>query len=282
MEISVGVFAGNLSARVRDRLWERIQKSAKTGRATMVFNTNNEQGLDFRVYNSNWQPIDFDGLKLMMHPELTRLAEAKGGKVEASNASRYLAARQHSRLKKSEIMNQKEDSCVYTILDIETTGLNPESDSIISICALKFVSGALVSGEEVQEYQVLVHSVEQVPAPITRLTGISSEQLVRDGIDLNDAMTELEKFVGNSQIVAHNVRFDLMFINAARRKLSMPMLMNEVIDTLALSKKKLYNLKSYKLTSLAEHFGIDRSGLHNSAADCRITAEIYRRLTSDE
>lgn len=36
-EISLGVYVGRVSARVRDELWNRICKECKTGRATMVF-----------------------------------------------------------------------------------------------------------------------------------------------------------------------------------------------------------------------------------------------------
>ena len=63
-EISTGVYVGRVNSRVREEIWKRVQESAEFGRATMVFNTNNEQVADFRVHNNTWEPIDFDGLKL--------------------------------------------------------------------------------------------------------------------------------------------------------------------------------------------------------------------------
>lgn len=68
LEISTGVFVGRVSARVRDRLWERTLDMVKTGRAIMVFANDSEQGLAFRVHNHNWQPIDIDGITLMLRP----------------------------------------------------------------------------------------------------------------------------------------------------------------------------------------------------------------------
>lgn len=62
-EISPGVYAGHVSARVRDKLWERVCEEAKSGRATMVFSARNEQHMDFRVHNTLWEPIDFDGFE---------------------------------------------------------------------------------------------------------------------------------------------------------------------------------------------------------------------------
>lgn len=68
MEISPGVFVGQPSARVRDLLWERTVELCKDGRALLVHNTNNEQGMEFRTHRHEWAPTDFDGLNLMVRP----------------------------------------------------------------------------------------------------------------------------------------------------------------------------------------------------------------------
>ena len=62
LEISTGVYVGKVSARVRDELWLRVCDNLKSGRASMVYSTNNEQGMDFRVHNSIWEPVDYDGI----------------------------------------------------------------------------------------------------------------------------------------------------------------------------------------------------------------------------
>ena len=72
-EISAGVFVGQVSARVRDMLWTRVQETRSHGRAVLVYSANNEQGLDFRVCGDTWEPIDFDGIKLMLRPTAIRL-----------------------------------------------------------------------------------------------------------------------------------------------------------------------------------------------------------------
>ena len=68
IEINTGVYVGQVSARVRDELWDRICEHVKDGRATMVFSARNEQGLQFRVHNTTWEPVDFDGITLMRRP----------------------------------------------------------------------------------------------------------------------------------------------------------------------------------------------------------------------
>ncbi|GAB3552976.1 CRISPR-associated protein Cas2 [Actinopolyspora lacussalsi] len=65
LEISPGVFVGNVSARVREELWERIREFAADGRAIMVHSTQGEQRLSFEVHGHDWTPVDYDGVKLM-------------------------------------------------------------------------------------------------------------------------------------------------------------------------------------------------------------------------
>jgi len=97
LEISPGVFVGRVSARVRDKLWERVRKAVKGGRATMVFSVNNEQRLDFRCHRSQWEPIDFDGVKLMMRPSPARVKNLGGLRQGYSKASKMRTARRMQR-----------------------------------------------------------------------------------------------------------------------------------------------------------------------------------------
>ena len=68
IEISSGVYVGKGSARIREHLWARITSSVQSGRALMVFSTNNEQGFDFKVHRHQWETVDFDGVTLMRRP----------------------------------------------------------------------------------------------------------------------------------------------------------------------------------------------------------------------
>ncbi len=70
-EIDVNVYAGRVTSRVKDELWDRITRSIADGRAIMIFTTLNEQHFDFLVHNGAWEPVDFDGLKLMLKSDLS-------------------------------------------------------------------------------------------------------------------------------------------------------------------------------------------------------------------
>ncbi len=72
LEISAGVFVGTVSKRVRDLMWDRTVTMTRSGRAIMVFTARNEQGLSFRVHGHHWEPIDIDGITLMLRPTRER------------------------------------------------------------------------------------------------------------------------------------------------------------------------------------------------------------------
>jgi CRISPR-associated protein Cas2 len=97
LEISPGVYVGQVSARVRDNLWERIRSLSKHGKATMAFSARNEQHLDFRVHGSEWEPIDFDGIKLIMHPSPARVKKLGSLRLGYSKASKMRKAKRARR-----------------------------------------------------------------------------------------------------------------------------------------------------------------------------------------
>ncbi|MHA7271266.1 type I-E CRISPR-associated endoribonuclease Cas2e [Arthrobacter sp. HLT1-20] len=98
LEISAGVFVGFISARVRELLWARIIELAKDGRAIMVHSTRGEQRMAFRVHRNQWQPIDMDGVSMILRPASRKEVSAEPDvRPGWSNASRYRkAARRRS------------------------------------------------------------------------------------------------------------------------------------------------------------------------------------------
>ncbi|MFF0721837.1 type I-E CRISPR-associated endoribonuclease Cas2e [Micromonospora sp. NPDC049903] len=69
IEIAAGVFVGNPSARVRDRLWTLLATRVEDGQAVMVEPAQNEQGWAIRTAGRDrWMPVDLDGLMLAARP----------------------------------------------------------------------------------------------------------------------------------------------------------------------------------------------------------------------
>lgn len=64
-----GVFVGNLSARVRDKLWDMVVKSGKADGALLVHGATTEQGFRIRSWgDTSREPVDFEGLTLIRRP----------------------------------------------------------------------------------------------------------------------------------------------------------------------------------------------------------------------
>lgn len=73
IEIRAGVFIGNVSGMVRDKLWEMICSKVRKGAGILVHNAASEQGFAIRfVGETSREVVDFDGLRLI------RVAQAGG------------------------------------------------------------------------------------------------------------------------------------------------------------------------------------------------------------
>lgn len=114
-EIQTGVYVGNVSARIRAQLWERILKTIGQGEATMVYNAQNELGYQFKTTRQDRQVVDFDGIPLMMH-----LTAAPGvSRHGFSKAAKFHRARVMTRQTNQPRLH-KETAVVA--VDVETTG----------------------------------------------------------------------------------------------------------------------------------------------------------------
>lgn len=67
-QVETGIYVGRVTTRVRDMLWNRVERSVADGHAVMVCTARNEQHFEVLVHNSRMEPVDFDGLTLMMDP----------------------------------------------------------------------------------------------------------------------------------------------------------------------------------------------------------------------
>jgi len=68
LEVQEGVYVGNVSSAIRQRIWQRVLSDIGKGRALLVWPGTNEQGLEFVTHNHDWEIVDWDGLKLVRKP----------------------------------------------------------------------------------------------------------------------------------------------------------------------------------------------------------------------
>lgn len=152
-------------------------------------------------------------------------------------------------------------------LDLETTGLDPSTDAIIEIGAVRF-NGSRVEAE----FNTLVNPNRPIPAFITQLTGINNE-MVRNAPPFGAVARQLADFIGDSPVVAHNARFDVGFL---QKRGLLPY--NDVIDTYELAAVMMPTASRYNLGSLGQILGILIPNSHRALDDARLAHAVYWRL----
>lgn len=152
-------------------------------------------------------------------------------------------------------------------LDIETTGLDPRSDAIIEIGAIRF-RGRRIEGE----FSTLVNPNRHIPEHITSLTGID-DGMVRLAPRLTEVLGELAAFIGDLPILGHNLKFDLSFFE----KYGL-FQYNERIDTYELASVLLPSAGRYNLASLGRALGIPLPASHRALEDARVTVSVFHVL----
>ncbi|MCZ2079098.1 MAG: type I-E CRISPR-associated endoribonuclease Cas2e [Bryobacterales bacterium] len=70
LEVRAGVFAGTISARVRDKLWERACGAMGGGAGMLIHNADTEQGFSVRFWGKTGRSVvDYEGLTLIQMPD---------------------------------------------------------------------------------------------------------------------------------------------------------------------------------------------------------------------
>lgn len=161
----------------------------------------------------------------------------------------------------------------YVVFDLETTGLSPEMDEIIEISGIR-----VREGKAVEEFSTLVNPGRPIPSGASRVNGIT-DRMVRDAPALPDALERFLAFTGEDILVGHNIHtFDMLFLyNGAARALKRAV-PNDYVDTLYLAKSCLPGQCRYRLTDLAERFGIDTKGAHRALKDCAMNQQCYEHM----
>ena len=99
----------------------------------------------------------------------------------------------------------------WVALDCETTGLNPRSDEIVSIGAVRIVGERILTSERLE---LLVRPQKGVRADSVRIHRLRSKDL-EDGLECREAMHRLLHFIGSRPLVGYYLEFDVAMLNRA-------------------------------------------------------------------
>ena len=155
---------------------------------------------------------------------------------------------------------------VYVSLDLETTGLDSERDTILEIGAVRF------KGDKVLDtFETFVNPGRAIPDHIQRLTGIRPSQVER-APSFPAVSAEFADFLGAYPVVGHNILFDIRFLDSHGLHVSSP-----AYDTMDLATVFLPKSRRYSLKHLADFFGVELRN-HRALDDAIGGKELFNRL----
>jgi ATP-dependent DNA helicase DinG len=157
----------------------------------------------------------------------------------------------------------------FVVVDVETTGnLANKGDRIIQIGAV-----VIENGEIVQRFSSFINPETSIPAFITNLTCIE-QSMVDNAPTFDEIAPELLKLLDGACFVAHNVPFDLTFIDQELTNSGYFPFRGPVLDTVEMARLLLPTLDSYKLSQLSEQLSFTHDNPHQADSDAEAAAKL--------
>lgn len=171
------------------------------------------------------------------------------------------------------------------VLDTETTGTRHKADEIIELAAVKIKkSEACIS--ETDEFDLLIKLSEgrKIPAEIERITGISDEMLVKNGVKKEIAADRFCKMLECERplIVAYNAQFDLCFLYYFLARLGRADILKSVkfLDVLTIYKDR--NEYPHRLSDAVARYELKTQNTHRAVDDAKATVELLVAMEKEK
>ncbi len=163
----------------------------------------------------------------------------------------------------------------FVAVDIETTGLNPGTESIIEIGAVRVRAGRIE-----EEFETFVQPERKLSSFITELTGITDSMLV-EAPNVEHALRAFLDFAGQDVLLGHNISFDYGFLKK-NMVLIGEKFVRKGIDTLHIARRLLPDLEDRSLISLCRYYQIENNHAHRAKNDAVAAFQLYCRLKMEE
>lgn len=175
-----------------------------------------------------------------------------------------------NRIFKGVSLNEKINN--YTVIDLETTSRYVNDCEVIELAAVKIENNKIID-----TYETLVQPSDILPPAIINVTGITNEMLVH-APQIQDVIQEYIDFIGDDIVVGHNINaFDCNIIYDLCEAFGLKHFSNDFVDTLHFAQKCDIAVPDYKLTTIAEYFGIEYDA-HRAKNDCIANYQCYELL----
>jgi DNA polymerase-3 subunit epsilon len=155
----------------------------------------------------------------------------------------------------------------FVVLDVETTGLNPDIHRILEISLV-----SVVNGEVVEAWSTYLNP--EAPIGKTEIHGIT-ESDVKNAPRFADALPEIQKRIEGIAIIAHNAKFDLAFLRSEFERSGYRSPWLPSICTLSASNYYQPHLSRRRLADCCEDIGVRVENAHSATGDAIATAQLF-------
>ena len=158
----------------------------------------------------------------------------------------------------------------FVAIDLEITGLDFQTDTIIEVALAKFENGKVT-----ESYNKLINPNRNISTFIHNLTGIYQDELNEASIFAKEAM-DIRNFIGEYPVVAHNSKVDFFFLNKCLKEVNVQQVEeNLIFDSLLASRVAWPQLVNHRLDTLVRAFDIQVEDSHRALPDAIACGEIF-------
>lgn len=155
------------------------------------------------------------------------------------------------------------------IVDLETTGADPNRDRITEVAIL-----ITENGELIDQWSTLVNPCMPIPQRIQDLIGIT-DAMVADAPAFADIAGEVRERLAEAVFVAHNARFDYSFLRAAFEALGM-VWDAPVMCSVKFSRALDPQFPKHGLDAIIARYGYAIDARHRALDDARVVWQFLR------
>lgn len=169
----------------------------------------------------------------------------------------------------------------YVVFDTETTGLNPKTDDILSIGAVKIKQNRILLNDR---FYTVVKPEKEINEETIKIHGLRKKDL-ENGIPIEKAIKDFLRFIGSRPLVGYYIDFDVAMINKYTKRIIGIPLPNEKIEVSGM----YYDYKigtipqgfvDLRFDSILKDLKIPSFGKHDALNDAIMTGLIFLKLKS--
>ncbi|MCM2531846.1 ATP-dependent DNA helicase DinG [Neobacillus pocheonensis] len=158
----------------------------------------------------------------------------------------------------------------FVVIDLETTGNAPKKGERI----IQFAAVVIEDGIITEKFSSLINPKKTIPAFIEELTGLNNE-MVKNAPLFSEIAPNIIPLLKDAYFVAHNVLFDLSFLQEELLQAGFEGFYGPVLDTVEMARVLFPTADGYKLSDLAEKENLLHDRPHQADSDAQVTAELF-------